>query len=169
MNNPLMRAKVAQQLQNQKQLPKSMRTENNPAAFGAESSEDYYIYPFNVASIAPAANATASIQIQANSAFVIQKMAYMVDNAAASQNDSTRLIPLVTVKIEDSGSGRFFQKDPIPLSAIAGTGELPFVLPRPRLCMPSSALTATFTNYDAAVTYTNLYLLLIGYQIYNYG
>lgn len=130
---------------------------------------DFYTYSFNVSSIAPAATALDSISIQANASFVVVKSTYWVDNAAASQTESTRLIPLVTVALTDSGSGRNLQNAAVPLPNIAGTAELPFVWPQQRLLMASSTVTAQFVNFDAAVTYTNLYLTLIGFQVFEYG
>ena len=129
---------------------------------------DFYTYSFVVASLAAAASATSTISVQANAAFVIVKLAVMADLAGALQTDSSRVIPLVNVSINDSGSGRNLQNTPVPLGNIAGSAQLPFVMPQQRILMPSSSVQALFTNYSAASTYLNLTLTLIGYQVFEY-
>jgi hypothetical protein len=129
---------------------------------------DFYSYTFNVASLAAAASDLDSISIQANASFVVVKSTYFADIAGAAQTDSSRVIPLVTVALTDSGSGRNLQNAAVPINSIGGPGQLPFIWPQSRLLMASSTITATFINYSAATTYVNLYYTLIGYQVFEY-
>ena len=130
--------------------------------------KDFYGYQSNVASIAPAANATDTINIQANSDFILQKLVFFADIAAAAQTASTQVLPLVTVQITDTGSGRQIFSDPMPIPMIFGTGQLPFILPNPRRFAANSTIQISYTNYDAASTY-QLFLGLIGVKIYRAG
>ena len=134
---------------------------------GNRWTQDYYTYLFNAgAALAAAANATAVVPVEADSTFVLVKMAYFADIAGAAQTDSTFVVPLVTVSITDTGSGRNLQQNPVPIDAIAGRGQLPFVLPVPREFQANSSIQCTFSNFSAATTYANLRLMLIGYKKY---
>lgn len=130
---------------------------------------DSFIYTTPViASLAPAAQAQVSINFEADTQFVCVKTAYFVDIAGGAQTDSSRVIPLITAALTDSGSGRNLQNSAIPLIAYAGTGELPMIWPNPRPFAPNSTLSFTFTNYSAATTYTNLFFCLIGFKRFQY-
>lgn len=129
---------------------------------------DFYSYSFYLASLANGVSGTDTINIQANSAFVVVKSTVFADIAGAAQTEATRVIPLLTVSITDSGSGRNLQNAAVPIASIAGDGKLPFVWPRQRLFEPSSAVSAVFTNYSNATTYANIYLTLIGFQVFEY-
>ena len=118
--------------------------------------------------LAAAASATGSVTIQADSDFMLQKLTYFADIAAAAQTDSTRVIPLITVQITDSGSGRNIFETAIPVPSIYGTGELPFILPTPKLFSARSTINVTVANFDAASAY-NLRLSFIGYKVFYKG
>lgn len=128
---------------------------------------DHYVYVGEVASIAAGATVTLNINVEADSSFILDKLAFMADLAGAAQTDSTRVLPLVAVSIKDTGSGRDLQSQPVPITSIAGNGELPFVLPQPRVFTANSTITLTFRNDSAATTYENLTLSLIGRKVFN--
>ena len=129
--------------------------------------KDFYVYSANVASIASGANATSNINIEADSDFELQKLTVFADIAAAAQTASTRVLPLVTLQITDTGSGRQLFSDSIPIPLIFGDGNLPFILPNPRRFASNSVIQLSFTNYDAASTY-QLYLGFVGVKTYKY-
>lgn len=123
---------------------------------------DTYSYSAVFPSLAPGADGTYAINIKADADFAWQKGQYMVDNAAASQTNASRIIPLVTILLVDGGSGRQLMDQALPLSSLFGIGELPFILPQPKVFARSSTLLVEVHNYDAATTYTNLYVTLHG-------
>lgn len=131
--------------------------------------KDHFIYSAVAASIASGASSTSIIQIQADSDFVAVKLSYFADIAGATQTDSTRVVPLISVAIQDTGSGRNLQNVSIPVDAMAGRGELPLVLPIPRRFKGSANINVTFTNYSAATTYVNVSLNFIGYKEFYLG
>lgn len=131
-----------------------------------QTVNDFFVYAVEVASLAAAANSTQQFNVEADSDFTLVKMACFADIAGAVQTDSSRVLPLVTLSIFDSGSGRNLQNVAFPLSNIAGSNGLPFVLPIPRLFKARSTVSLTFTNYSAATTYANLYLTLIGFKTF---
>lgn len=128
----------------------------------------FYTYQVNALAIAPAGVATPTFQIEANSDFHLYKMNYFADIAAAAQTDGTRVIPLVTLLINDSGTGQNLMSAAVPIPSIMGTGSLPFILPYPRKLSANSTIQLTLTNFDAAVTY-NIRLSFIGVKEYPYN
>jgi hypothetical protein len=105
-----------------------------------------------------------TFQIEADSYFYMNALSYQADTALAAVTDSTNVVPLVTVTILDSGSGRQLMANPVPLNCIAGYNGGPFRLPKPRRFSPTSQIVATFVNY-AAVAY-NISLCLSGFKVY---
>lgn len=127
---------------------------------------DPFTYNATFLAIAPAAAPVANVNIQADSAFLIQSHTYVADIAAATQTDATRVIPSVTVLLTDSGSGRQFMDAAVAVGALFGTGLFPYVLPQPRLMAARSNLVVQATNFDAAATY-NLRLYFNGVKLFS--
>jgi len=136
-----------------------------PAGAGSERIKEFFVYQEDFSALASGASATGNINIQADSDFLLQKLTYAADIAAAAFTDSTRPIPECTIIITDTGSGRQLSESAVPIPAFFGTGELPFILPTPRLFLARSTISLVVTNFDAAVTY-NLRLSFIGYKLY---
>lgn len=129
---------------------------------------DFFIYPVLIASIANGITATKTIQIEADSAFILDKISSFASLAGAAQTEATKVVPQINAQLKDSGSGRELFNEPVPVSTFTGSGELPFVLPQPRVFVPNSSINMTFTNFSAAETYTNFYVALIGRKIFKY-
>ena len=127
--------------------------------------KDFYVYQATFLALAGASSANGTIQIEANSDFVVQKLSFAADIAAAVQTDSTRVLPLVTIQLTDTGSGRQYMNEQVPITALFGNGQLPFILPNPRFMAANSVLQIAVTNLTAATTY-NLYLSFIGFKYY---
>jgi hypothetical protein len=126
---------------------------------------DFYIYEARAAAIATGASVNDVINIEADSDFILQKLTYSADIAGVAQLESTRIVPNVSVQIVDTGSGRQLMQNPIPIAAFFGSGELPFILPNPRLFMRNSTIQIAFTSFEVAIT-PNIDLAFIGYKIY---
>lgn len=127
--------------------------------------KEFYAYEVDFSSIASGASSTSNINIQADSDFVLQKLTYHADIAAAAVTDSSRVIPNATVLLTDTGSGRQLMESAVPIPSLFGVGELPFILPTPRLFAARATLTVVVANFDAAVTYA-IKLSFIGYKLY---
>ncbi len=110
---------------------------------------------------------TGNVNIQADSNFVLQKMTYFADIANATQTNNTRVIPNATIVITDTGSGRQLMESAVPIAALFGTGQLPFILPTPRLFQARSTINLVVSNFDASVDY-NIRISLIGYKVYQF-
>jgi hypothetical protein len=108
---------------------------------------------------------TGNINIQADSDFVLQKLTYYADIAAAAQTANTRVIPNATIVITDTGSGRQLMESAVPIPSLFGTGQLPFILPTPRLFQARSTINLIVANFDAVEDY-NIRVSFIGYKLY---
>lgn len=128
-----------------------------------------YAYTFEVASLAAGASSQTSINIESDAKFHWLRCAYFVDLAGAAQTDSSRVIPLVTIQLTDTGSGRQFFDKPIAIPSFFGTGQLPVILPVTQIFAPNSTIKAEFVNFSAATTYANLRLSMIGFKQFNSG
>lgn len=130
-----------------------------------QTVEDFFTYETDFAALANGATATNNIQVQADSDFKWLKATAAADIAGAPQTESSIVIPLVTILITDTGSGRQLMSAPVPIADIFGIGQLPFILPLPRIFRARSSISVTVANYSAATTY-NLRLSFIGTKIF---
>lgn len=133
-----------------------------------EPRRDFFVYNVNALAVAPGATALGAIQIQADSDFELQKLTQFSDIAAAGQTAAGRVLPLVTIQVTDTGTGRTLFSAPVPIPGIFGDGTIPFILQTSKVFTKNSALQIALTNYDAANTY-NVRLQLIGSKIFQYG
>ncbi len=126
---------------------------------------DLTYYETTFASLAPAATIPSQINIDAGTDFYWVATTYQTDLAGVAQTESGVIIPLVTVVITDTGSQRQLMNAPLPVTCIAGPGERPYRLILPRLFRANSIIQFNWTNYAAAVTYTNFYLVFHGFRL----
>lgn len=131
----------------------------------ADIAKDFFIYELDISALAAGSSTSVNISVQADSDFVLQKLGYAADIAAAAQTDSTRVLPLCTMLITDTGSGRQLMNSAVPVSAFIGDGRLPFILPQPKLFLSRTTINFNIANYSAATTY-NLRFSLIGMKIF---
>lgn len=131
-------------------------------------SKEFNVYQASFASLAAGASASSSITVQSEADFLLQKLTFFADIAAAAQTDSTRIIPLITILITDSGTKRQLMSAAVPVASIFGTGEIPFLLPQPKAFKARSSILIQASNYSVGSTY-NLYLSFIGTDIYYAG
>lgn len=111
-------------------------------------------------------NGSSSIQVDNGYDFYWYAMTHQADLAGAVQTESTRVIPLVTLLMNDSSASRNLANNPTPIETLSGTAEFPYRLIRPRLFPANTVITFTWVSYVASgTTYSNLYHLLHGYRI----
>lgn len=126
---------------------------------------DFYSYTQRAAALAAAATTSLIYQIEADSFFYMNAISYQADVAAATLTDGTNVVPLVTIILFDSGSGRQLMANATPLNCIAGYNGGPFRLAKPRRFAATAQITATLTNYSASTAY-NISLTLSGFKVY---
>lgn len=113
-----------------------------------------------------APNGSSTIQIDAGYDFYWYAMTHLADSGGVAQTESDRIIPLVTVLINDSSASRNLANVPTPLDTLSGTGQLPYRMIRPRLFPANTVISFTWVSYVASgTTYSNIYHLLHGYRI----
>lgn len=132
----------------------------------ARPVKDFFVYQLNFLALVAGAQATQALQFDASSDFTWLYSAYAADTAAAAVTEATRVYPLATVLITPSDSSAQFSNGiGVPIPAIFGNGENPFLMPVPRMIAARSSLSFQVNNYDAAATY-NIRLSLIGIKNY---
>jgi hypothetical protein len=55
---------------------------------------------------------------------------------------------------------------PIPLAALAGSGQLPFILPTPKIFQARGTIAVQLANVTAGDTYSSIYLEFIGTKLF---
>lgn len=128
-----------------------------------------FVYSFNIASIANGDTEQDTINFNTNSIFLWMKTTYSADIDGAVQTDSSRVIPLVAVQLNNSGADRDIFDQPQRLDNVFGTVGLPNFWPKPMVFEGNSNLLGTFTNLSAATTYVNMQVSLIGLRAYPFG
>ncbi len=126
----------------------------------------FYSYSLTFDAVAPAATATDSFNIEANSDFIWTKATYFADVANAAQTNASRILPLMTLELIDTGSAYQVFSEPQPISNVFGTGRVPFLINPAYRFARNATMRGVVVNFDAALTY-NLRLSFIGYR--NYG
>lgn len=133
-------------------------------------TEDFFVQVVNIGTVAasPAAwNANFVVQADADFEWIMSTWSANVDGQAA-QNWSDALVVGLTVQVNDGGSGRILFTAPTPISAIAGSGKQPFILPVPRIFQSKSTVNLNGTNISAS-QYDNVFLNMIGRKIFKVG
>ena len=124
-------------------------------------TEEFYTYGVTFAALGNGQTAQNNILIEADSAFRVNKLSAAI---AAGSQASTRGVPVGTIIIRDTGSGRQLMNQAIMISSLFGTGDNPFILPVPRLFAPRSTINFEVTNLSGA-DFT-LQLSLHGAKVY---
>lgn len=144
----------------------------NPSATGGTDFNFYQTSVQGLVSGTTQASNTplqSQLQITASWDFYWVATSYAADVAGGSDpEESTFLMPRVTVSIQDSGSGRLLTPLPVPLTSIAGPGERPYRLLVPRLIRATSVFNFTWLAYGSpgsSITYNYIYLILHGFVV----
>lgn len=144
---------------------------NNPnASRGRQPGEqklvaDFYAYNILFTTLNAGTSQTANIQIQADSDFEIQKLTAFATTANSSA-PSTTTMPLVTVLLTDTGSGRQLTDIAVPISSLFGTAQLPFILPNTKILQARAVLAIQISNFGSGVNYSTIQLSFIGRKLF---
>lgn len=114
---------------------------------------DWYVYNFFFDDLAFGTQQTDSVAIEADANFVLVKIAGFADIAGAAQTHDTRVVPLVSLQVFDTGSGRNLLNGETAWSNIVGWGEIPYILPIRRKWKANSNIRVTANNFSAATAY----------------
>lgn len=122
---------------------------------------DFFTYEVDFFNLAAAQTQTNNFTVQAEADFLLSKVTLIADLDGAAVTDAARIVPLCTILINDTGSGRNLSNIAMPIANMFGSGGLPFILPRQRVFLARSVVNITLANYSDATTY-NLRLSFIG-------
>lgn len=131
-------------------------------------AEDFYTYGIQFQNLNSGDTDTGFIQIEADSDFLIQKLAYFSNFDDSQVTVFTQDVPLVTILIVDTGSGRQIMNIPIPIGALFGDGRLPYILPTPKLFTKNSRINVTLFNFGAE-DYEDIWINFEGKKIFTSG
>jgi hypothetical protein len=129
---------------------------------------DFFIYELDFAALASGGVASSSFTIQTDSNFLWQEGCFFADIAGAAQEDSTRVLPLVSCLLIDTSSGRQLSSSSVPLTSQFGPGDKPYILPTPRFFRANTQVTVSLTNFSADTAY-NLRLQFIGTKFFKFS
>ncbi len=132
--------------------------------------KEYFTYQAVVESLVVSGEVTTTIDFEADSSFIWQKTTLVAFDAAnAPLTGLTELLPSVDVFIRDTASGKNLMQQPVNVAALAGNGQLPYILPIGYEFKPKSTTQFTYTNNSGAVAYGKFGLVLHGYKIRRAG
>jgi hypothetical protein len=131
--------------------------------------KDWFSYPVTFTTLANGVPQSTNLAIDAGSDFYMTALTFLATDAAntAAVTADTRIVPLVTILLTDSGSNRQLMQNPVPLDAIGGNGAWPHRLIHPRLFVRNSNIQVLVQSFDANVTYGTLRLNFEGFRIYS--
>lgn len=117
---------------------------------------------------AGALNVPVQITIQSDAPFLIINQTYDANTANAARTIGNYVVPNASVILQDTGSGMQMMDQAVPIPAIFGTGQEPFMLPQPKFLAAKTTLQVLVSNYDAAAGY-NIRLSFNGVKLYSYN
>lgn len=132
-------------------------------------AEDFFSYTTRFEDLLAGATGNNFIQIEADSDFLIQKLAASTFENGASITVFAQPIPLCTILIVDTGSGRQIMNEPIPVDALFGNGKLPYILPTPKLFVKNSRINVNLFNFSTATDYADIWITFEGKKIFTGG
>lgn len=134
-------------------------------AQASQTIKDFYIYRTVYDSLTFGTSQSANFTVEADSDFMLHKLAFFADIGGDPQTNDGLIVPLANALITDTGSGRQLSAGGIPVPSYFGSGRLPFILPVPKLFLARSVVQVQVENFSTATDY-NLKLAFIGYKIF---
>lgn len=141
---------------------------NGPRYNGKEFFTYDAALPSNV-TLAPAGSQDVAIQINGDSDFFWTKLTTFALVASDGTTRANDQLPAVTIQITNETSGRKYSNNAVPLADVAGTAQLPFILPIQTVFEAKSTITIKLVNVSDNITYSQLYLDFHGVKAYLAG
>lgn len=125
-----------------------------------QAGQRFHSYRLLYAALAAAGNAPASFQVETDYDFYWVKAEFFAYDGGGV---ATKL-PLATVTLQDGSTSQQLSNATLPVAAVFGSGEIPYILPAPHLVKAGSTFNATVYNVSAATVYT-IYLVFSGLHV----
>lgn len=130
-------------------------------------AKDFFTYEADFSLLLANTSQTTNFSIQADSDFLLAKLAYMATDTDDAVVPYTEPV-MVSVLITDTGSGLQLSNIAVPVPNIFGSGQLPFIVPIQRLFVSNSVINVQVNNFSA-VDYNALRLSFIGLKAFKRG
>lgn len=147
------------------QLQPAVQQPTNQGQNSQRVATDFFVYDVIFLTLTAGTTQTNNIQIQADSDFEIQKLTAQVFQTLGADQSNT-VTQAISILATDTGTGRQLSDIAVPLSAMFGTAQLPFILPNTKILAARSILAIQATNYSSAVSYARIQLSFIGRKIF---
>ena len=142
---------------------RNLRFRNWRNLMGGEYAEDFFVYATALQTLVHQQTAILNFPIQRDAAF--EWIATTVSGGLAAGPLSPN--PDVTLQIIDGGANRNFFNIPTAATCIAGSGQLPHILPIPRRFMAAQLVNVIANSLDSAIDITNFQVAFIGRKIFS--
>lgn len=125
-----------------------------------------YSFVFPILEFTPGITLSKFINIENNSQFLWTKATFFARiNDSDALTVQTRVIPQVTFQWRDTSSSQQIFNTPVFINNFWGFGEIPMILPEPKLMEPRTSVVVEATNSHSANSY-QLILSMIGIKIF---
>lgn len=122
-----------------------------------------YVFPQVLVPANSAGNCSFTIDSDAD--FEAKALTYMTfDETFTSQTQASRLIPALTINIQDTATSEYIFQQQVPIDTVAGTAERPAFLQWPRVFPSRANVTLYYTNFDPNNSY-NFTLVAVGLKL----
>lgn len=136
-------------------------------ASGRYGARDFFTYTIRVQNLAPLGTTPGQFTIDANCDFLWEKATFFPqDNTPTDYTADSAPVPNLTVVITDTSTGRNLMNVPVPAASLFGSGQLPFILPMPKLFKARATVQLLAANNSSAITWGNVYFNFIGTQLF---
>lgn len=131
-------------------------------------AQQFFSYNAVFQNVVSGASPIYTLTIQADSDFEVQKLTGVVLYNFTSPDTATTLaVPAVSVMINDAGTANPWMDQPVPVYSLFGSGQLPFVLPNPKLIRRTKQLVIQLYNNFTAQDLRYVALSFIGRRLYD--
>jgi hypothetical protein len=127
--------------------------------------KDFFVYHTNFLPIAAGVTVTNTVAVEADSDFLITEIrAIVTDTTNLTFTATTTGAPLL-IALDDTGSGRRFQNQPVHFNELTGTARQPGYLPFAKLIRANSVVSIQLQNLDPGNAF-NVRLGLFGFKVF---
>jgi hypothetical protein len=146
--------------------PASYAQGGNPWNAGKYQARSFFTYESDItASLAAGSPAVLTFNIAGDSDFFWTKFAVFALVGGAATVDSENQIPAVTMLLINTTTGRQYSSSAVPLPNMAGSGQLPFILPQIVLWKAKATIQIQLQN-EGNAAYSNLHLSFHGIKAF---
>lgn len=133
---------------------------------GTYASRNFFTYEADtIAALAAGASQNLTFNIAGDSDFFWTKFAAFALVGGTSTLRNADQLASCTVLIVNTTTGRQYSSSATPIPNVAGTGELPFILPQITMWQRKSTIQIQLQNIGSA-TYSGVYLSFMGIKAF---